>query len=175
MAILDTFLFGLNGERIKDEQLQNMWILTFNKLPDFNFYIESTNLPLYGITQEKLATTDLILPTGKDNYRSVSITYRETKDFQGFKFHKSWLFQEYNFSQRVVKKTFHTSKKTATIKFVSNEPEGIIQNAIFTLSGMTFVGFEDIQLSNDSGEPLTFTCQYEIEGLTSVFDRIKII
>jgi len=125
-----------------------------------------------------LDTTNLLLPDGSDAYRTISITYRETVDFQGFKFHTDWMNNLYDFKNRVVKKTYHKSKKDAEIKFYSPYQDTLVtdtyQNASFKLYGMQFTGFEDLQLQNESGGPLTITCNYEIERLEYDLGRVSL-
>ncbi|MGD9678174.1 MAG: hypothetical protein AB7V16_07395 [Vulcanibacillus sp.] len=181
MKYLNTYDIGESGENLKDDQLANFWLMSFSDqaLPSFDLYVESHNLPLYSIKTERLPELSLVIPGGMSDYRTYSITYRETVDFQGMKYHKEWLDQLYDFEKRLVKKTFHTAKRNAIIKFISPYSEdssagGPLQNAEFTLINMQFVGFEDVQLSNTEGDALTITCQYEVENILANFDRKRI-
>jgi hypothetical protein len=181
MNYLKTYDIGTSGDNLKDDQLSNFWLLTFNDpvLSTFDLYVESHNLPLFNTKSERLSSLSIVIPDTIEDYRTYSITFRETVDFQGMKYHKSWLDQLYDFEKRLVKKTYHTSKRNATIKFISPYSAGSgsgspMQNAEFQLVNMQFTGFEDVQLSNTEGDALTITCQYEIEQIKVNFTRKKL-
>ncbi len=164
---------------VKDDQLSNFWVLSFSDMANFDLYVESTNLPLFNTKAEKIPELNINIPDGMEDYRTVSITYRETVDFQGMKYHQRWLESLYDLKNRTVKKSYHSSKKNATIKFVSPYTVNSVgaggkpkQNASFELVNMLFTGFEDIQLNSTDGGPLMITCQYEIEQIIPNFTRI---
>lgn len=182
---------------VKDFQLQNLWGLSFygtspNYMlgPDFDFYVKETNIPLPQISVDK-TDFDLILPEGKEEIGSYSITFIETVDFQGFKFFSDWLNNVYDFKKRVYKPKFHLQKKNATVKFLSLRHVGIpgvvpamlptanvvnlavptsfgvsVPNIYFDLNGIMIKGIEDISLGDDAGDPLLLTVNFEIQSIT---------
>lgn len=187
MGTLDiTNSFGLDGSKVKEHQRQNMWLMNFDDFPGFDLYITDSSIPLFKLSSEKVPTMDLIVPMGKEDYSSISLTFLETVDFQGFKYHTDWLDKLYDFNRKLVRKTFHTSKKSAVVKFISmnnvkvgvkDEVQSIpkvYQNLEIDLKGIQLLGIDDISLQNDSGDPLTITVNYEIQQIIPVYGRKSI-
>lgn len=199
MGYLDLYSESYKGNVVPELQLANQWILQFEDFPDLDFLVQETNIPLYSLETERVFS-DLVLPTGKGDYSTYSITFLETRDFKGYKFHKRWLDKLYDFENRVVKRTYHSSKKSAIIKFISSYPlvtpakaivntvadvfkkEGeekskkyaVYSNIGFQLLGVQLVGISDISLDNDTGEPLSITVEYEIQRVVNIYDKEKI-
>ncbi len=201
MSKLDAnYFFNDDVSNIKEDQKENHWIWTFTdgSFKNFNLYLETSSLPLFVTKSKRLDTTNVILPDGGENFRTLTVTFRETTDFQGFKYHKEWLDKLYDFETQTVKKTYHSAKRVAEIKFYSPlietsgvtqsvkgtdlagfsldygsykqknlniSNQGIRQNIVFKLYGIQFTGFDDVQLQNDSGGPLTISCNYEVERI----------
>lgn len=174
MAYLYNYTVSNDLSNIKDDQLANHWILIFDDFPNFDFYVEEHNLPLWNTKTERIDKLGIVIPDGIEDYRTYSITFRETRDFQGLIYHRQWLFDIYDFEKRVVKKGYHSKKRNATIKFFSPKADTVTDtelvrvNAEFVLKNMQITGIEEVQLNETDGEPLKFTVQYEIEQIKSV-------
>lgn len=200
MGNLDLYSSSYLGNTVPEYQLANQWILQFEDFPELDFHVQETNLPLFSIETERIFS-DLVVPTGKGDYSTYSITFNETSDFKGFQFHKDWLDLLYDFEKRVVKRTFHSSKKSAVIKFISGynllapgkaqlatvtngfqadvekkkKQYVIYSNISFKLEGIQLVSIDDLSLDNDTGEPLSITVQYEIQKVTPSYTVEKIL
>lgn len=208
MGYLDLYSQSYISSSGPEYQLANQWIMQFENFEAYDFIIQESNLPLFTLSTEKV-NMDLIVPGKKDEYRTFSITFRETRNFEGFKFHWNWFNSIYDFEKRLVKKGFHNQKKKATIKFISSynnlsqgsaqiaqvgnliktgldkisksetkrpkkELYSIIQNQAFELIGIQLTGIEDVSLDNESGDPLTFTVNYEIQRVIPIIGSEQI-
>lgn len=204
MGYLDLYSQSYISSTGPEYQIANQWIMQFEDFEEYDFIIQESNLPLFAMGVER-ANLDLVIPKNKDDYRTLSITFRETRNFVGFKYHWEWLNLLYDFEKRLVKKTYHDSKRKATIKFISNyntlsqgsaqlaqvgnmvtsglnaltpnKPQRskkllyqTQQNSAFELIGLQFTGFEDTSLDNESGDPLTFTANYEVQRIIPILD-----
>ena len=117
MGYLDLYSQSYISSSGPEYQLANQWIMQFEDFEAYDFIIQESNLPLFTLGTEKV-NMDLIVPGKKDEYRTFSITFRETRNFEGLKFHWDWFNSIYDFEKRLVKKDFHNQKKKATIKFI---------------------------------------------------------
>jgi len=160
---------NVDGLGLEEDQKQNMWLLSFqdNNMANFDLYVNSHNLPLVSSEIERVQNTNIIVPNGVSDLRTYTLEYRESVTFRIMQYHMAW-FQGLYTPDRLVKKTFHNMKRNAIIKFISH-PGSPTPNATFELINMQFVGFDDVQLGEDSGDPLTVSCTYEIEHIRPVF------
>jgi len=192
MSYLDLYSSSYISGTGPEYQLANQWILQFDDFQDFDFLVDEITLPMRSIETDRVGY-DLVVPKNKGDYRTVSITFRADRDFRAFNYHQSWLSNIYDFEKRAFKKTFHTSKKKATVKFISvynnykplvaqvqgalnlvrkegykNDLFSIKQNQAVELLGLQITGVDDVSLDNDTGEPLTFTAQYEVQKVNII-------
>jgi hypothetical protein len=194
MFNLDYYSSTQGVDSYPELQMQNLWILSFgdysnnglqgvaNVFPNHDFLIKSTNLPLFSINIEK-TDFDLILPQEKENYGSFSFSFYETTKFDGFKWCYNWITDIYDFDARVFKKNFHTKKRSATLRFIKvlnplslTELVGIniltsaqiFQTIEFDLKGIMIKGIGDIDLENDSGDPLSFDISLEVQQIVPI-------
>lgn len=171
---------SLSLKDIPDFQLSNMWVLQMNDFPNFDFYIDSSNLPL---PQLELETNNLnlITPGKKNNLSSFSITFIETVNFDGYNYFINWLQDVYDFNKQAYNVGFHSKKKIATIKFISseqnmsNKTSSLIQNQEFQLWGLMIKGISDIDLGNSDGDPIKFTVEMEAQKVTLNIPSRKLI
>jgi len=149
-----------------EDQLANMWGLIFPDYPNLDFHLVETTIPFSQLVTETRKS-------GKKYYSdytptdSVSFTFRETELFSSFNFFQKWLESIYDYEKGVFK-VFTSERqkyKNAIIQFSSKfaGTTGIIPTKSFELIGLLPLGFSEISLSNDTGEPLQFTVNMTVE------------
>jgi hypothetical protein len=163
-----------------DLQFENMWTFSIddpeNPLPHGDLLIKESSLPLWTLSYDK-PEWELVLPKEKDKYSDLSITFYEDINFTGIAYFKDWLDLLYNFDLDQFTTGFHNNKRHATIKYISLQNTGLTvdaqgksktemairTNAEFRLLWVLPKSINDLTLSSDSGDPLTFTVDLEFQ------------
>jgi hypothetical protein len=142
-------------------QYKNSWIFYFEDNPTFNFYMKGLNLPflkLDHINKETTGQKFYSKPTFPDTF---SIEVYESLDFKTFDYFKAWQDQIYN----SLTGTFNVGSfnKTAIFMFTSN----FSATPVKTFSqDLKLLGFEELTLDYESGDPLTYSISFAINDTT---------
>lgn len=161
--------------RLYNDQLSNMWQLNFLPHPELDFHIVDTNLPFPKLEAESRGYGEAFY-SGFTPVETVSFTFRCTENFNTFDFFQDWLEDIYDYNNNVFK-TFsnnvelYTKKyKNANITFLKKKGGHLlnIPSKSFNLLGLMPLGFSEISLTNDNGEPLEFTVEMTVEQVIPV-------
>ncbi len=150
----------------------------------FDLHVVSSSIPLRKLEMEK-TNFNLIIPKGRAQYSTFTMVFRETIDFQVSTYFEAWLDNIYDFDLQVYRKGFINQKQDARLQFIrirSNplnqiltllspiQQLNILQSgwSVDSISNYDFVnimplGFSDIEVENESGDPLQISVEFEVE------------
>lgn len=183
--------FGLGASAFTGET-----VITPGPNPQFfDLHVVSTSLPLRKLELEK-TSFNTIFAKGRAQYSTFSVTFRETIDFRISKYFENWMNNFYDFDKQVYKKNFITNKSSAILKFIqikSKEPNfflslatvvqqlntfqrgwEIFETSSYELINFIPVGFGDLDLDNDTGEPLNIEVEFQVENVVPSHERKSI-
>lgn len=153
-----------------------------------DLYLKSTTLPLRKLEYEK-TNTNLVTAKGRAEYSDFTMTFLETDDWAISSYFDYWLNSIFDFTEteQVYKKNFEKNKLDLHLKFIKlynttlspflalaspiqqtnllNQGWTIYQTSVFTLKRTILEGYEDINLENESGDPLEIEVSFQCENI----------
>lgn len=161
----------------------------------FDLHVVSSSIPLRRLELEK-TNYNLVNPKGRANYSTFTMVFRETIDFQVSTYFETWLNNIYDFEKQVYRKGFVDQKQDAVLKFIrirSKAPDQLltlinpIQSLNIFQSGWSIdsitsynfeniipIGFSDIDVENENGDPLQVSIDFEVEKVTPHHETLNI-
>lgn len=169
-----------------DYQPQNRWELIFNDMPSVGFHVTETNIPFLKLGKDKTPQGQ-VLPGEVENFGDITLTFRETVKFSQLGYFLAWQDQVFDRTNMLFKTNVpdNIKRKQAIINFynpftqiplITNESRGIeasSSTSFATVPTFTAIfkdlelqGIDEISLSKEDGEPLSFTCTMSVSTIT---------
>lgn len=149
-------------------QLANLWRIDFKDYPDLDFHLINTSLPMPKLEYEGRKYGEKIY-TGFTAPDQITFTFRETQEFSSYKFFQDWLETLFDYEKGEYKtlNNYEDKYKSATLNFLNKNFGNKISKKTqsFDLINLMPLGFSDIDVSTDSGEPLQFTIEMAVENV----------
>ena len=155
-------------------------------MPSVGFHVIEANIPFLKLGKDKTPQGQ-VLPGEIENFGDLVITFRETVKFSQLGYFLAWQDQLYNRKTMLFKTNVPDSirMKTAIINFYSpftqlplnidNESRGIqplsptafttLPTFTATFKDLELQGIDEISLSREDGEPLSFTCTMSVSTI----------
>lgn len=145
----------------------NLWEFYFDDQPDMRFLIKSTSIPLLKFETETRNSGHKVLMKFEPE-DSFSIEFNETADFKVINFMEEWMNKIYDQKTRKFK-TGGSYVKQGTVTFFKYTRSDIFiptdgENTYsFKFVNMMITGIENIELSYETGENKTVTCNFTVD------------